>query len=76
MNHHATRKWSTLTATTEETRRLQKDKPLSESSEPSEGLVSEADYEEDRPVSLLAERQREFRKAMQGQYVDTEMPAA
>ncbi len=46
------------------------------SSECVEGLVLEADYTEDRPISLLAERQREFQKAMQDQYVDAEMPAA
>ena len=63
-------------ATTKETRRLHKDEPLMEAPEPLEGLVLEADYEEDRPVSLLAERQREFQRAMQGQYVDMEMPAA
>ena len=63
-------------ATTEETRRLQKDKPLEESPEPSEGLVLDADYEEDRPVSLLAGRQREFQRTMQGHYLETEMPAA
>ena len=63
-------------AATEETRRLQKDKTLGESSEASEGLVLEADYEEDRPVSLLAERQREFQRTRQGHSVETEMPAA
>lgn len=44
--------------------------------EPDEGVTLEADYAEDRPVALLAERQREFQKSVQGQYVDTEMPAA
>jgi len=63
-------------ATTKEKQRPQKDKPLGEAPEPAEGLVLEADYEEDRPISLLAERQREFQRAMQGHYVDTEMPAA
>ena len=43
---------------------------------PAEGLVLEADYAEDRPISLLAERQREFQRAMQNQFVDEEMPAA
>lgn len=42
----------------------------------SEGLVLEADYSEDRPISLLAERQREFQRAMQDQFVDAEMPVA
>ena len=54
----------------------QKDKTVAASPEPAEGLVLEADYDEDRPISLLAERQREFQKMMQGHYVDTEMPAA
>lgn len=62
--------------TTKETQRPQKGKPLAESPEPSEGLVLEADYEEDRPVSLLAERQREFQRTMQGHSIDTGMPAA
>lgn len=44
--------------------------------EPAEGLVLEADYAEDRPISLLAERQREFQQVMQDQFVDVEMPAA
>ena len=63
-------------ATTKETRRLHKDEPLAEASEPSEGLVLEADYEEDRPISLLAGRQREFQRTMQGHYLETEMPVA
>ena len=46
------------------------------SPQPAEGLVLEADYAEDRPISLLAERQREFQRAMQDQFVDAEMPAA
>lgn len=41
-----------------------------------EGLVLEADYAEDRPISLLAERQREFQRAMQDKFVDAEMPVA
>lgn len=41
-----------------------------------EGIVLEADYDEDRPIALLAERQREFQKSVQGQYVDAEMPAS
>ena len=44
--------------------------------EPAEGLVLEADYAEDRPIPLLAERQREFQRAMQDQFVDAEMPGA
>ena len=43
---------------------------------PIEGIILEVDYIEDRPVSLLAKRQREFQKSLQGQYVDTEMPAS
>ncbi len=62
-------------AATKEAQRPQKDKPFAESPEPSEGLVLEADYEEDRPISLLAERQREFQRTLQGHYVNTEMPA-
>ncbi len=41
-----------------------------------EQIVMEADYEEDRPVGLLSERQREFQKSLRGRYVDAEMPAA
>ena len=63
-------------AATEETRRPQKDKPLGESPECAEGLVLEVDYEEDRPISLLAERQREFQRTTQSPSVDTEMPTA
>lgn len=44
--------------------------------EPTEGLVLEADYAEDQPISLLAERQREFQRAVQNQFVDAEMPGA
>lgn len=44
--------------------------------EPAEGIILEADYAEDRPIALLAERQREFQKSVQGQYVDTKMPAS
>ena len=67
-------------ATTKEAQGVAKEETLEKTSraapEPAEGLVLEADYEEDRPVSLLAERQREFQRATQGQYVDAEMPAA
>ena len=41
--------------------------------EPAEGLILEADYKEDRQNSLLAERQREFKKSLRGHYVDTEI---
>lgn len=44
--------------------------------EPAGGIVLDADYAEDRPVALLAERQREFQKSLRGQYVDVEMPPA
>ncbi|MGI4789109.1 MAG: hypothetical protein ACRYFS_09690 [Janthinobacterium lividum] len=44
--------------------------------EPVEGVVLEADYAEDRPISLLAKRQREFQQSLQTQYIDTEMPAS
>ncbi len=44
--------------------------------EPAEGVMLEADYAEDHPISLLAERQREFQKSMKGQFADTEMPAS
>jgi hypothetical protein len=40
-----------------------------------EGIILDADYAEDRPVALLAERQREFQKSLRGYYVDAEMPA-
>ena len=53
----------------------QKDKETLEA-EPVEGITLEADYTEDRPIALLAERQREFQKNMQGQFVDAEMPAS
>lgn len=41
-----------------------------------DGIILEADYTEDRPVALLAERQREFQKSLRGHYVDAEMPSA
>ncbi len=63
-------------ATIKEAQNRQKEKLAVTAPEPAEGLVMEADYEEDRSISLLAERQREFQKAMRGHYVDTEMPAA
>lgn len=63
-------------ATTEEKLGRKKAEPLGNSPEPAQGLEFEADYEEDRPISVLAERQREFQRAMQGRFVDTEMPAA
>ncbi len=63
-------------ATVKEAQGIQKDKTSEAVPEPAEGVVLEADYAEERPVSLLAERQREFQKAMQGRYIDTEMPAA
>jgi hypothetical protein len=47
----------------------------SKSSQETEGLILEADYEEDRPISLLAARRREFLKKIQGRFVDDEMPA-
>lgn len=43
--------------------------------EPSENIVLEADYAEDRPIALLAERQRKCQGSWQGQYVDADMPA-
>ncbi len=63
-------------ATIKEAQSIQKEKTFEASPEPTEGLVLEADYEKDRPISLLAERQREFQRTMQGHYVDTEMPTA
>jgi len=63
-------------ATVKEAQGMQKDKTSEEAPEPAEGLVFEADYEEDRPNSLLAERQREFQRTMQSHSVGTEMPAA
>ena len=63
-------------APTQEAQSVRSEKTSETAVEPAEGLVLEADYAEDRPISLLAERQREFQKAMQGHYVDTEMPAA
>ena len=44
--------------------------------EMSESVILEADYAEDRPTALLAERQREFQTSLQGQYAEAEMPAA
>ncbi len=44
--------------------------------EPTDDIASEADYAEDRPVALLAERQRKFQKSLRGHYVDAEMPPA
>lgn len=63
-------------AATKEAQGSQKDKSFEAAPEPGEGLVLEADYEEDRPISRLAERQREFQRTLQGHYVDLEMPAA
>ncbi len=63
-------------ATVKEAQGMQKDKTSEKAPEPAEGLVFEADYEEDRPISLLAERQCEFQQAMRGHSVDTDMPAA
>ncbi len=63
-------------ATIKEAQSIQKDKTPEAAPELTEGLVLEADYEEDRPNSLLAERQREFQQAMRGHSVDTDMPAA
>ncbi len=40
-----------------------------------EGITLDADYAEDRPMALLAERQREFQKSLRGQYVDAKMQA-
>ncbi len=45
-------------------------------SKSAEEIILEADYSEDRPIALLAERQREFQKSLRGQYTDTEMPSA
>jgi hypothetical protein len=63
-------------ATTKEAQGIQEDLTSEASPEPAEGLVFEADYEEDRPISMLAERQREFQRTMQSHSVGTEMPAA
>ena len=43
--------------------------------DPSAGSQFEADYDEDRPISLLAERRREFQRAVQGRFVDADLPA-
>lgn len=63
-------------AFTQEAQSIHPEKTSEASPEPAEGVVLEADYAEDRAIARLAERQREFQKAMQGRYVDTEMPAA
>ncbi len=63
-------------AVTKERQGIPTGQPSKMPSESVEGLVLDADYAEDRPISLLAERQREFQRAMQGQYEDAEMPAA
>ncbi len=76
MEYRAARKGSSLMATTKEAQSIQKERTSESSPEPTGGLVLEADYEEDRPNSLLAERQREFQQAMRGHSVDTDMPAA
>ena len=41
-----------------------------------EEVILEADYDEDRTVALLAERQREFQESLRGHYQETGMPAA
>ena len=41
-----------------------------------EGITLDVDYAEDRPVALLAERQRKFQESLRGHYVDAELPAA
>jgi len=54
---------------------LEKDNPDCQDNSAA-GIILEADYAEDRPVALLAERQREFQKILRDHYVDAEMPPA
>lgn len=55
---------------------VQEKEKLASEDNSAEGIILDADYAEDRPVALLAERQREFQKSLRGHYVDAEMPAA
>jgi len=50
--------------------------PAPASPEPPEESEFEADYDEDRPISLLAEQRREFQRAMQGRFVEADLPPA
>lgn len=54
---------------------LEKDNPDCQD-DSAAGIILGADYAEDRPVALLAERQREFQKSLRDHYVDAEMPPA